>query len=65
LLSRRDRRLRLEKASAERTLTLADEQIEALERLSPEFRERHIEAHYTGDLLAVDTFAPGESLRLR
>jgi len=27
-----------------------------LERLSPEFRERHIEAPYTGALVAVDTF---------
>ena len=46
-------------ASAERTFTLTDEQIEALERFSPEFRERHIEAHCTGDLLAVDTFFVG------
>jgi hypothetical protein len=59
LLSRHDRLLRLEKASAERTFTLSEEQIEALERFSPEFRERHIEAHYTGDLLAVDTFFVG------
>jgi len=59
LLSRHDRLLRLEKASAEPTFTLTDEQIEALERFSPEFRERHIEAHYTGDLLAVDTFSVG------
>src|SRR5262249_52272010 len=45
LLSRHDRLLRLEKASAERSFTLSEEQIEALERFSPEFRERHIEAH--------------------
>jgi transposase InsO family protein len=56
LLSRHDRLLRLEKASAERTVQLSDEQVEALGRFSPEFRERHIEAHYSGDLLAVDTF---------
>ena len=59
LLGRHDRLLRLEKASAERTFTLSDEQIEALERFGPEFRERHIEAHYTGDLAAVDTFFVG------
>ena len=59
LLSRHDRLLRLEKAFAERTFTLSEEQIEALERFSPEFRERHIEAHHTGDLLAVDTFFVG------
>ena len=59
LLSRHDRLLRLEKASAERTLQLSEEQVEALERFSPEFRERHIEAHYSGYLLAVDTFFVG------
>ena len=31
----------------------------ALERFSPEFRERHIEAHFSGDLVAVDTFFVG------
>ena len=31
----------------------------ALERFSPEFRERHIEAHFSGDLEAVDTFFVG------
>ena len=59
LLSRHDRLLRLEKASAEHTFTLSEEQIEALEHLSPEVRERHIEAHHTGDLVAVDTFFVG------
>ena len=59
LLSRHDRLLRLEKASAERTFQLSEEQVEALERFSPEFRERHIEAHYSGYLLAVDTFFVG------
>ena len=28
-------------------------------RFSPEFRERHIEVHYPGDLVAVDTFFVG------
>ena len=59
LLSRHDRLLRLEEASAERTVQLSDEQVEALERFSSEFRERHIEAHYSGDLFAVDTFFVG------
>ena len=59
LLGRHDRLLRLEQASAERTVQLSDEQVEALERFSPEFRERHIEAHYSGDLVAVDTFFVG------
>jgi transposase InsO family protein len=59
LLSKHERLLRLEKASAERAIQLDEEQIEALERFSPEFRERHIEAHHTGDLVAVDTFFVG------
>jgi transposase InsO family protein len=59
LLSRHDRLLRLEQATAERSIQLSEEQVEALERFSPEFRERHIEAHYSGDLVAVDTFFVG------
>jgi transposase InsO family protein len=59
LLTKHDRLLRLEKATAERTLTLSDEQIRLLERFSPEFRERHIEAPHTGALVAVDTFFVG------
>lgn len=53
------RLLRLEKTSRERRLTLNDEQIKLLERFSPEFRERHIVTHHTGDLVAVDTFFVG------
>jgi transposase InsO family protein len=59
LLSRHDRLLRLERACAERPIQLSQEQVEALERFSPEFRERHIEAHHSGDLVAVDTFFVG------
>ena len=59
LLTRHERLLRLEKATAERKLTLTDEQIRQLERFSPEFRERHIEAPHTGALVAVDTFFVG------
>jgi len=59
LLTKHDRLLRLEKATSERTLTLTDEQIRLLERFSPEFRERHIEAPHTGALVAVDTFFVG------
>ena len=40
-------------------IDLTDEQIRLLERFSPEFRERHIETRYTGDLVAVDTFFVG------
>lgn len=59
LLTRHERLLRLEQATAERAVQLSEEQIAALERFSPEFRERHIEAHHSGDLLAVDTFFVG------
>jgi transposase InsO family protein len=59
LLTKHERLLRLEKTTAERRLTLSDEQIRLLERFSPEFRERHIEAPHTGALVAVDTFFVG------
>jgi len=59
LLTKHDRLLRLEKTTAERTLALSDEQIRLLERFSPEYRERHIEAPHTGALVAVDTFFVG------
>jgi transposase InsO family protein len=59
LLTKHERLLRLEKATAERTLELTAEQIRALEGFSPEFRERHIEAPHTGALVAVDTFMVG------
>ena len=58
LLTRHERLLRLERTTAERTIELTEEQVQALERFSPEFRERHIEAH-TGALVAVDTFFVG------
>lgn len=51
--------LRLEKNVREQAFELSDEQIRALERFSPEFRERHIETSHTGDLVAVDTFFVG------
>ena len=40
-------------------IELNEEQIRQLERFSPEFRERHIEAPHTGSLVAVDTFMVG------
>lgn len=59
LLTRHERLLRLEKTTAERSIELTEEQVQALERFSPEFRERHIEAPHTGALVAVDTFFVG------
>ncbi|MGW8323065.1 MAG: IS481 family transposase [Thermodesulfobacteriota bacterium] len=59
LTTKHERLLRLEETARERKLKLTDEQIRALERFDPEYRERHIEVHYTGDLVAVDTFFVG------
>lgn len=59
LLTKHQRLLRLEKAVAERKIELSDDQVRLLERFSPEFRERHIEAPHTGALVAVDTFFVG------
>jgi transposase InsO family protein len=59
LLTKHERLLRLEKTTAERKLELSDDQVRLLERFSPEFRERHIEAEHTGSLVAVDTFFVG------
>ena len=59
LASRHDRLLRLEKEIRQTPFELSPGQIEALERFSPEFRERHIESRHTGDLVAVDTFFVG------
>jgi transposase InsO family protein len=59
LLTKHQRLLRLEKATGERKIELKEDQIRLLERFSPEFRERHIEAPHTGALVAVDTFFVG------
>ena len=57
LLTRHHRLLRLEETVRKRKIKLTDEQIQALERFDPEYRERHIEVGATGELVAVDTFA--------
>ncbi len=53
-MTKHERLLRLEKSSAERQIELSQEQVAALERFSPEFRERHIEAPHTGALVAIE-----------
>lgn len=60
LLGKHDQLMRLEKASADPVVQLNEEQVAALEGFSPEFRERHIEAHLSGDLVAVDAFFVGQ-----
>ncbi len=59
LQTRHHRLLRLEETVRKRKIKLTEEQIRALERFDPEFRERHIEVHATGELVAVDTFFAG------
>lgn len=59
LLTRHERLLRLERSVRGQSLELSEAQIRLLERFSPEFRDRHIEAEHTGALVAVDTFLVG------
>lgn len=59
LLLKHERLIRLEHHIARSPIKLSDEQVRALEKFSPEFRERHIETRHTGDLVAVDTFFVG------
>jgi len=59
LLQKHQRLLRLEQSVRDKKIDLSEEQIRALERFSPEFRDRHIETKHTGDLVAVDTFLVG------
>jgi transposase InsO family protein len=59
LQSRHERLLRLEQSVREQALEISPEQVKLLERFSPEFRERHIEAGASGELVAVDTFMVG------
>jgi len=56
LLTRVKRLLRLERSAREETIVLSASQIELLERHSPEFRLRHVEASRPGELLNQDTF---------
>ena len=51
--------LRLEETVRKRRIKLSEEQIQALERFDPEYRERHIKVNATGELVAVDTFFAG------
>jgi transposase InsO family protein len=59
LLAKHERLLRLERESGTRQITLSTDQIRHLERFSPEFRVRHIEAPHTGAFAAVDTLFVG------
>lgn len=54
-----DRLFKLEAKSASEPIQLTSEQVRAIERNNPAFRERHIESSRPGELLAQDTFYVG------
>jgi transposase InsO family protein len=56
LETRHRRLLRLEAHARDATYVLSPEQLRSLERASPEFRSRHVEASRPGELLNQDTF---------
>jgi hypothetical protein len=53
------RLLQLEEHAASEGFELTPEQVRAVERANPAFRERHIESSRPGELLAADTFFVG------
>jgi len=59
LASRYDRLLKLEQRAAKEKLELTAEQVRAIEKANPCFRERHVESSRPGQLLAQDTFYVG------
>ena len=59
LLTRHHRLLRLEEMVRKRKIELTDEQIQALERFDPEYRERHIKVGATGELWPWTPFFAG------
>jgi len=59
LLLKCQRLLRLERHYKDNNIALSENHIELLEKFDPEFRERHIKADFTGELVAIDTFMVG------
>jgi transposase InsO family protein len=59
LLTKHQRLLRLEQHHQQNLVQLTDDQVRLLERFDPEYRERHIQASFTGQLVAMDTFTVG------
>ena len=59
LETRYKRLLRLEETSMSEGFSLTESQIRLLEKANPEFRERHVESEYPGQLLCQDTFYVG------
>jgi transposase InsO family protein len=59
MLLKHQRLLRLEQHCKDNTFPLTEQHIILLEKFDPEFRERHIQADFTGQLVAMDTFMVG------
>lgn len=54
-----DRMLELERRHLEEGFELTEEQVKALEKNNPSFRERHVESSQPGELLSADTYSVG------
>jgi transposase InsO family protein len=59
LVSKTQRLLWMERHCRDNNIELTENHIALLEKFDPEFRERHIQAEHTGDLVAMDTFMVG------
>ncbi|GHT52479.1 IS481 family transposase [Spirochaetia bacterium] len=59
ILSKHQRLLRLEQHHKDTHIELTEAHIQLLEKFDPEFRERHIQADFSGQLVAIDTFMVG------
>ena len=59
MITKHQRLLRLEKHYKVNNIPLTEQHISLLEKFDPEFRERHIKADFTGELVALDTFMVG------
>jgi transposase InsO family protein len=59
ILLKQQRLLRLEQHYKTNTIALTENHVKLLEKFDSEFRERHIQADFTGQLVAMDTFMVG------
>jgi transposase InsO family protein len=57
--SKYERLLMLESKAAEQAIELTPQQVAAIEKANPCFRERHVESSRPGELLSADTFFVG------
>jgi transposase InsO family protein len=59
MLLKHQRLLRLEQHYKSNNFPLTENHIQLLEKFDPEFRERHIKADFSGELVGIDTFMVG------